>query len=306
MLTEAVLLAAGIILLVAGSDMLVDAAKGLARAIGVPMTIIGLTVISLGTSVPELVVSVTASIKGASEVALGDITGSNIAGVCLLLGVASLINPVRVTPPVARIDIPVAVVAALIPLVLSIDGSIGRLDGIVLLIAASLYFLNLYRMAHLRGFKGEHRKKPWHMRAISLAMGLIAITLGGKVTLDAALAIADAYHVSPYLIGLTVIAIGTALPELVSSSIASYRRAGDMVMGNSLGSLCFNVLFVLGLSALIHPVAVNSLLDLTVMAVACAMLMPLVMRGFVLDKSEGIFLLGFYALYMTYKVIGVA
>jgi cation:H+ antiporter len=302
MLAELVLLAVGIGLLVKGSDLLVDAAEKLALAAGIPVLIVGFTLVAAGTSVPELVVGLNASFGGLGEVVVGDVVGSNIADLCLVLGVAALVRPVKVEPSLMRLDIPAIVTVSLLFLVLAFDGVIGRMDGLVLLAAAVIYFgLILKKLKETRQPAGKPGSAGLPDVALLLA-GIAAVVIGGKVTLDTAVTIANAAGVSPYLIGLTVIAVGTSLPELATSAVASRKGSGDLVLGNNLGSFSFNALVITGLCALISPLPVPDFLDLAVMAMAGALLVPLILRGYVLDKRGGLFLIVVYTAYIAYKI----
>jgi cation:H+ antiporter len=303
MLLEIVLLAVGIGFLVKGSDLLVDAAERLALAAGVPTLIVGFTLVAAGTSVPELVIGLNAVFDGVGELVIGDVVGSNIADICLVLGVAALISPIRVKPSIAKLDIPAIFVISLLFGLLALDGQIGRMDGLVLLAAAVAYFyLILRNLKKARPAGAVPVSAGWQDIALMVA-GIAAVVIGGKVTVDAAVSIATGLGINPYLIGLTIVAIGTSLPELVTSAVAARKGSGDLILGNNLGSFSFNALVITGLCALISPLVVPDFLDLTVMAVACALLFPLVLRGFVLDKWEGVCLVVFYGAYIGYKVL---
>ena len=305
MLLEIVLLAIGIALLVKGADLLVDAAEKLALAAGVPVLVIGFTLVAAGTSVPELVVDTGAALSGVGELAVGDIVGSNIVDICLMLGIAAVIRPVVVHRSVLKLEIPAAIAISLLFLAVAFDGSIGRLDGMILIAAALVYFYLVLRRLKKVEQPVVRPGPASRADAALLVVGLIAIILGGKITLDSAVSIATAIGVSPYLIGLIVVAIGTSLPELATSVTASRRGSGDLVLGNCLGSFSFNALVIIGLCALITPLPVPGFLDITVMGVASFLLLPLVLRGNVLDKQEGILLITFYAVYVVYKVLTI-
>lgn len=305
MLLEIVLLAIGIALLVKGADLLVDAAEKLALAAGVPVLVIGFTLVAAGTSVPELVVDTGAALSGVGELAVGDIVGSNIVDICLMLGIAAVIRPVVVHRSVMKLEIPAAIAISLLFLAVAFDGSIGRLDGMILIAVALVYFYLVLRRLKKVEQPVVRPGPASRADAALLVVGLIAIILGGKITLDSAVSIATAIGVSPYLIGLIVVAIGTSLPELATSVTASRKGSGDLVLGNCLGSFSFNALVIIGLCALITPLPVPGFLDITVMGVASFLLLPLVMRGNVLDKQEGILLITFYAVYVVYKVLTI-
>jgi len=264
---------------------------------------VGFTLIAAGTSVPELVVDTGAALSGVGELAVGDIVGSNIVNICLVLGVAALIRPIRVHPSIVRLEVPVTIAVSMLFLFVALDGTIGRWDGMLLIAAALIdFFLILRKLKKTR--QPAVRLGPAGLKdAIFMAAGVVAVIIGGKITLDEAVNIATVAGISPYLIGLTVIAIGTSLPELATSITASGRGTGDLVLGNILGSFSFNALVIIGLCALITPLPVLSLLDPSVMALSSILLIPLIMRGYVLDRQEGIMLIAFYLTYLAYKIM---
>ncbi|OPY29793.1 MAG: putative membrane protein [Methanocella sp. PtaU1.Bin125] len=297
------LLAVGIALLIKGSDLLVDSAEKLALGVGVPVLIVGFTLVAAGTSVPELVVGLNAVLQGVGDVVPGNVVGANIANLCLILGVAALVRPLVVRKSIVRFDIPAVVVISVLIALLALDGTIGGADGLVLLAAAAVYFYFILRTLKQTHPPSAERKRPRLIDIALLAAGIIAVMAGGKITLDTAVGIAVSIGVSPYLIGLTVISIGTTLPELATSVTASHKGSGDLVLGNCLGSFSFNALVILGLCSLINPLPIPGFLDIAVMGIVAAMLMPLILRGYVLDKQEGALLVTFYVLYIAYQIL---
>jgi cation:H+ antiporter len=302
-IAEIALLAIGIGLLVKGSDLVVDAAEKLALAAGVPVLIVGFTLVAAGTSVPELVVDTGAALSGVGELAVGDIVGSNIVNIFLVLGVAALLKPIRVHPSIVRLEVPVTIAVALLFLFVAWDGIIGQLDGMLLIAAALVDFYLILRKLKKTRQPAVRFGPAGRKDAMFMVAGVVAVIIGGKITLDQAVNIATVAGISPYLIGLTVIAIGTSLPELATSVTASRKGTGDLVLGNILGSFSFNALVIIGLCALITPLPVLSLLDPSVMAIASILLVPLILRGYVLSRLEGVFLIAFYLTYLAYKVL---
>jgi cation:H+ antiporter len=300
---EVTLLAIGIILLVKGSDLLVESAEKLALAAGVPVLIVGFTLVAAGTSVPELVVDTGAALAGVGELAVGDIVGSNIVNICLAMGVAALVRPVVVERSIMKMELPATIGVSLLFLLVASDGTIGRLDGLVLIAAAPVFFYLILRKWKNAG------QPPLRIGSASLAdvvllvVGLAAVLIGGKATLDAAVGIATEAGISPYLVGLVVVAVGTSLPELATSATASRKGSSDLLIGNILGSFGFNALVIIGLCALITPLSVPSLVDPAVMVVTAILLVPLIVKGYVLNKREGVILLAFYALFIAYKIL---
>jgi cation:H+ antiporter len=303
MWVEIALLAVGIGLLVKGSDLLVEAAEKLALAAGVPVLIVGFTLVAAGTSVPELVVDTGAALSGVGELAVGDIVGSNIVNICLVLGIAALVRPVRVNPSLVKLEVPATIAVSLLFLLVAFDRTIGRLDGAILIAAALIYFYLILRKLKKVRQPSVSPGTTSLADAALLGVGLIAIVLGGKLTLDAAVGIATAAGISPYLVGLLIVAVGTSLPELATSATASRKGSGDLVLGNNLGSFGFNVLVIIGLCALITPLPVPSLLDPAVMAFTTILLLSLIRGRNLLGRREGVFLLAFYLTYIAYKVL---
>jgi cation:H+ antiporter len=302
-----VLLVIGVGILVKGSDLLVDSATSIALALGASITIIGLSVVAFGTSLPELVVGVSSSLEGAGEIALGDVIGANIANICLIIGAAAIIRPIVISPDSYREDIPVTIAATLLLLILSLDGMLDFKDGFILMAGMLAYIFWLYLKAKNKdknSIEGK-RKKASNKDYILLILGTGMALLGGKLTVDSAIIMAEFAGISQYLIGITVIAIGTALPELTTAVFSSLKNKGELALGNSLGSVCINTMLILGIAALINPIPVYQPQDIAIVAIITIILLPLVIRGNVLAKWEGMFLIIFYFIYISLKVIGV-
>lgn len=254
------LIVVGFVLLMMGANWLVNGASGLAKRFHVPDLVIGLTIVAFGTSAPELVVNLVAATTGSSEIALTNILGSNIINTLVILGVAGAICPIASQESSRRFDIPLSAWAGLAVLLLVLitpeGGGINRLGGVFLLIFFALFMWVMIRKA-IKGdgvVEDEEFKAMKAWKAILMVIiGLVALVFGGDLIVDSAKTIATAWGVSEYVIGLTIVALGTSLPELATSAVAAFKGNSDLAIGNVIGSNIFNVFFVLGISSLISP-----------------------------------------------------
>ena len=319
-----VALVGGLACLVAGAEFLVRGAAGIAGRLGIAPVIVGLTVVAFGTSAPELAVSVSASTSGSADVALGNVVGSNIGNILLILGAAALVGARAVDQRIGRIDSPVLLVASVGVLVLSLDNEIGRVDGLVLFGGIVAYVAWLVRSATrerpevleeydeaIEVLDGGDAERPLLVQIGLVAIGLAVLVGGSQLLVNSATDIAEDLGVSDLVIGLTVVAIGTSLPELATSVLAAIRGQRDIAVGNVVGSNLFNLLCVLGLTGIISsdgiPVANASLqLDLPVMLAATAALLPVVRRGFRIERWEGVIFIALYVAYVGYLVVDAA
>lgn len=302
------LLALGFVLLVKGADWFVEGASKVAEKFGIPQLVIGLTIVAIGTSLPEAAVSVSAALKGSAEITIGNIVGSNIMNVLLILGITSAIKPIAVQKSTVRYELPfVIAVSALLFGLGYIDHVVGRTDGIILWGLLICYLVYLLRMAK----KGENAQeetpegdKPmpvWKM-IVLIIVGGVMIVIGSDVAVDAATALARIFGMSERLIGLTIVAFGTSLPELVTSATAAVKGKVDIAVGNIVGSNIFNILFVVGTSALITPVAyaANFFVDSIVCIATVVLLWVLVVKNKRLGRMGGVCMLACYAAYFVY------
>lgn len=253
------LIVVGFILLIYGADWLVKGASGLAKRFNMPDLVIGLTVVAFGTSAPELVVNLVAAISGSSEIALTNILGSNIINTLVILGITALIHPVASQTSSRRFDIPLSAWAGFIVLIIVLvtpaGGGITRWGGIVLLLFFTLFMYMVIRKAMKESATQEEGFQPmktWKTLLL-ITIGLIGLIFGGQMIVASAKHIATSWGVSEYIIGLTIVALGTSLPELATSAVAAFRKNSDLAIGNVIGSNIFNVFFVLGISAAIRP-----------------------------------------------------
>lgn len=311
---QILLLIVGFAMLIKGADWFVDGAAGLARKMGIPQLVIGLTIVAMGTSAPEAAVSISAALQGTADIAIGNVVGSNILNILIILGITALIRSIKIQKSTLWIEIPFMIVITIILIFLGRSGLVVSLaEGIILLIlfVAYLTYLfilskkgNLQDEAEEEGEKKPIKNKVW-FRIIMLVVGGIVIVLGSNITVNAATAITEAVHISERFIGLTIVALGTSLPELVTSVVAARKGNADIAIGNIVGSNIFNILFVIGLSSFITPVIYPAtfLIDGIVAVLAGVLLFVSVLKGRELKKVWGIVFLVAYAAYFVYLVL---
>lgn len=297
------ILCMGFVLLVKGSDFFVDGSAGIAARFGIPQLVIGLTIVAMGTSAPEAAVSITAALEGSADIAIGNIVGSNILNIFIILGIAAVIVSMRVEKSTIKYEIPYMIGCSVLLLCMGLDGEITRLEGIVLWIAFIAYLVYLLLQAKKNKEEMQQTKdgKLW-TEAIFIVGGLVAIILGSKLAVYGATGLARALGISERFIGLTIVALGTSLPELFTSVNAAKKGNADIAIGNIVGSNIFNILFVIGTTGLITPVpfAPNYIKDSWVMIGAAVILLLCVLRKKVLNRAGGILLLLCYGAYFAY------
>lgn len=304
---QIVFLVVGFCMLIKGADFFVEGTSGIARKFGIPQLVIGLTVVAMGTSAPEAAVSITAACKGNADITIGNIVGSNILNILVILGVTAVITTLTVARSTIWNEIPFMTAISVLLLVLGLDGSISLTDGMILEAAFILYLAYLFWMAKHKPEEQTvpHRQRSIWMLLFGAAIGFILIVWGSDVTVDAATAIAKFCGMSDRFIGLTIVALGTSLPELVTSVAAARRGNADIAIGNIIGSNIFNILFVVGLSALIVPIPFASAFRFdTMVAIGVGMLLFLcAFRKQKLDRRAGYVLLICYAVYFCLIVV---
>lgn len=302
---------AGIVLLLAGGELVVRGAGRLALAAGLSPLVVGLTVVAFCTSAPELAASVIAATKGTPELALGNVVGSNIANIGLILGLAGLVRPFPVHGGILLREMPLVIGATALFALLAWDGQFSRFDGFILIVALVVYLGWMLRSergkgdAELEKEYGETLDKGSLSVAHQVGLVLMGVALlvgGANLLVDGAVEIATAAGLSPRVIGLTVVAIGTSLPELASSLIAAWKKEGDIVLGNVLGSNIFNLLGILGVTALVHPFQVDleaAGFDLWVLVIFSVALLPIFWAGSALRRWEFALLVAGYCAYIA-------
>jgi len=296
-------LLAGLIGLFLGGEALVRGSVGIARRMAIPPLLIGLTVVGFGTSTPELLVSVEAAWRGVPDIALGNIVGSNIANILLIVGLSALVWPIRVIGATLRRDTAVMMAAALVLVPIFYLGQVGRLSGALLVLGLACYLIWAYLKPGVAVIEDEGVPAPSSLlvSALWVAGGLVALMLGARFLVDGAVAIARGYGISEAFIGLTIVAVGTSLPELATSLIAAVRRQSEIAIGNIVGSNIFNVLGILGVTALITPIPVASrflTFDLPVLIAVSLVLCVLLVTRPVIGRAIGVAMLAGYAAYI--------
>lgn len=297
----------GFILLIKGADFFVEGSSAAAKLLRVPSVIIGLTVVAMGTSAPELSVSVTAALSGNNAIAVGNVIGSNIFNLMVVTGVCGVILPMAVDEGILKGDFIFSIVISLAFLAMIFwDLQLGRVDGLLLLALFGYFLVRLVTKALKGRVKGEEEIEtlsPLKM-LVFVVGGIIAIVLGGDLVVDSASQIAAQFGLSQNLIGLTIVAMGTSLPELVTSIVASRKGENGLALGNVIGSNIFNILMILGISSAIHPITVDSqsIVDLAVLIVFSVIVWVMARRGKQVNRIEGVVMLALYAGYMVYII----
>lgn len=307
----------GFYVLIKGADLLVDGAVAIAQKMKISSIVIGLTIVAFGTSAPELVVNILSSIKGTSEIAIGNILGSNIVNILLILGVSAMFYPLTTKKNTVWKEIPFSLLAAVLLGVLVndrlIDGynlsELSRTDGIIFLSFFIIFIYYTFGIAKIRekmDDEVEAVNMSYLKSAIFIFLGIIGLVLGGKWIVEGAIKVAEYFHVSQSLIGLTIVAIGTSLPELATSIVAAYKKHADIAVGNVVGSNIFNIFFVLGISAIIKPLPFNAVFDFDIMITILASLIlffiMFVGKKHTITKNEGFIMVSLYIFYIAFLV----
>ena len=307
-------LVGGLVLLVLGGELLVRGGSGLGRAMGLSPLVVGLTIVAFATSAPELAVSLDATRSGSPGLAVGNVVGSNIANVLLVLGLSALLLPVAVGSQLIRTDVPVMVAVSVLVLLIALDGAVGRVEGLLLVVLLVAYVAWILRLSRRQGIDlpvpgAVVAAAPRPLRDAALVVvGVALLVLGARLLVGAATEIAGAFGVSDLVIGLTVVAVGTSLPELATSVIAAVRGQREMAIGNVVGSNIFNLTVVLGLTAAIAPggVPVDAAalrFDLPVMVAVAVALVPIVVTGREIARWEAGVFVAYYVAYVAYLLL---
>jgi cation:H+ antiporter len=298
----------GIILLFAGAEGLVRGSSSLALKLGISPLVIGLTIVGFATSSPELVVSIRAAVIGNSEIVLGNVIGSNIANIALILGCAALIKPLRVNVDVIRKEVPILIGVSILLIIILIDGEVGFVDGIIFIAGILVYIIVSIVFAKKEKnvnaeiiYENEFQSNfKTHLLVLLILTGAVLLVFGANIFLKSAIALSKLLGMSDAVIGLTVVAIGTSLPELITSVVASIRNKADIAIGNAVGSSIFNILFILGVTAVIMPITARGIgyIDLGVMMLTAVIILPMSFRGYKINRVEGLILLFGYIIYI--------
>ena len=303
MIISLLLLAVGFVFLVKGADWFVGGASSIAARLGIPQLVIGLTIVAMGTSAPEAAVSITAALKGSADITIGNVVGSNIMNVLVILGLAASLTTISVATSTIFREIPFMIAVTALLLILGLDGTVTLMDGVILWGAFLVYLGYLFRMA--RNGEGDVEEisadRPIWKSALWTVVGLVFIITGSNVAVEAATDIARALGLSERLIGLTIVALGTSLPELFTSVSAAKRGNADIAIGNIVGSNIFNILFVVGTSALVTPIpfATAFRTDAMIAIVTSVLLFVCCLHRSRLSRKSGFTLLASYATYFA-------
>jgi cation:H+ antiporter len=295
-------------LLAAGAEALVRGSSSAALRLGVTPLVVGLTIVGFGTGSPEFIVSVSAALEGSSSIALGNVIGSNISNLALILGIAALVRPMAVRSEIVKREMPVMLAVTAVLWLLIYDSELSRIDGVILTVGSIGYTVLTYYLSR-KGTKKEIEEfeealekpgRPFWIDVTLIAAGLGLLIFGAHILLDGAVSVAKLFGISEIVIGLTIIAIGTSMPELATSVVASKRGEFDVAFGNAIGSNILNILFILGVTAIIHPISAEGLrgLDLAVMMGSVLLLFFLLGRNLKLDRIEGAILVIGYFVYV--------
>lgn len=297
----------GFLIMVKGADFFVEGSAGIAKKLKVPTLIIGLTIVAFGTSMPEAAISITASIQQNHSMSLGNIIGSNLFNTLLILGLSAMISPVIVKNSLIKREIPISLIASLLLLgFFFINGDlIDRLEGFVFLIFFGYFVYKMIKDSKDQDIEEVPTKYSLKINILLTIVGLAMIVLGGIITTDSAVKVALSFGMSPLLVGLTILAVGTSLPELVTSVVAAYKKESDIAIGNIVGSNIFNILFVYGASQSISPAPnpSDSWIDISILAGVTILTWIFSKTGKKIGRFEGFILFAIYIGYMAYIII---
>ena len=300
------LLVLGMVLLMKGADLFVDGSASVARKLKVPSVIIGLTIVALGTSLPEASVSITAGLMGSNEIAISNIVGSNIFNTLVVVGTSAVITPFLMDKDILNRDLKINILVSILLSIFVLNGMLNRFEGMIFLVGLVLFILNLIRSAKKNRVEDEKVETLSGIKClIYIVIGVACIIWGGDITVDSAKQIAVMLGMSDTLIGLTVVSIGTSLPELVTSVVAARKGESGLSLGNAIGSNIMNILFILGASSTIHPIAATSqnIIDTFVLIGISLLIYGIAKKGDTMTRKKGIFTILVYVIYMIYIIV---
>lgn len=311
-------LVVGFVLLIKGADLFVEGSSSVAKIFKVPTVIIGLTIVAMGTSAPETSVSISAALQGANEIAVSNVVGSNFFNLLVVVGVCALLQPINITKSLIKRDYPYSIFATVLILAFLVIGlfvsgqpQLTRIDGIILLAAFVFYLVILIRFTLISIATGhkvdveEVKTRSLPVSIIFIVIGLAGVIYGGDFVVNSATAIATTFGMSNTLIGLTIVAIGTSLPELVTSIVAAKKGEADLALGNVIGSNIFNILLVLGISSIVHTIKVefDSIIDTSLLLIVNVVVLAIVLKKkSSIGKGVGVFMILMYAVYTGYII----
>ena len=307
----------GFVFLVKGADLLVDGSASIAKKLNVPSIVIGLTIVAFGTSTPELIVNIIASAKGNTEIAIGNIIGSNIFNILFILGISAAICPLTTKKNTVWKEIPLGLLAAILLAIMANDGRIeggsfsglSRIDGIILIAFFIIFLYYTFGIAKATGESdgGQAKILNYTVSSAYIVIGLLGLVIGGKWIVDGAVKIAQSFGVSESLVGLTIVAAGTSLPELATSAVAAYKKQMDIAIGNVVGSNIFNIFWVLGVSSIIRPLPFSASSDIdnfmNIFASAILFAIMFIGKKHIVERWQGILMLLIYVGYVVFLVL---
>jgi cation:H+ antiporter len=320
LIVDVICILVGLVMILVGSDWLVDGASGVARKYGISEFVIGMTIVGIGTSMPELVSSAISAIGGHGDMALGNVTGSNICNVLLILGVTALISPIGYTKSNIRKDIPLALAVSLFLLLVLYNGfglfggvpGISRADALYLLLFFVIFMVDSFKSGKQEASEEENEEvkpMPVGKAVVLIVLGLAGLVFGGRIFVDHTVNIAEQFHVSEAFISITLMAVGTSLPELATCVVAAMKGKNQLALGNVIGSNIFNILLIIGVSGLISPFEIQSIsaVDMAMVVVVVVMLWmaALTFKKRELDRIEGAIFLLCYIGYITYLSLNI-
>ena len=314
MLLSILLIIIGFVLLIVGADLLVDGASGIAKKFHIPEIIIGLTIVSIGTSMPELFVSITSALEGHSDMAIGNVIGSNLSNLLLILGLSTMIKPVVFQKETRLYEIPMCLASTLILMIFcNTNAKISRGESAVLLILFCMFILYTIFMAKKESQKNiveidvkEEKKNSTFKDIIFIILGIVGLKIGGDLAVDNAVIVANYFNLSEKLISLTILAIGTSLPELVTSVTAAVKGNSDIAIGNIIGSNIFNILLIIGVSSVIYPITYNMSynFDISILVISTIVLaiFPFIPPKDKMSRANGVIYFLMYLLYLGFLI----
>ena len=320
LIVDVICILVGLVMILVGSDWLVDGASSVARKYGISEFVIGVTIVGIGTSMPELVSSAISAIGGHGDMALGNVTGSNICNVLLILGVTALISPIGYTKSNMRKDIPLALAVSIFLLLVLYNGfglfggvpGISRMDALFLLLFFVIFMVDSFKSGKqdaVEEVTEEGKSMPIGKAVVLIVLGLVGLVFGGRLFVDHTVSIAEQFHVSEAFISITLMALGTSLPELATCVVAAMKGKNQLALGNVIGSNIFNILLIIGASGLISPFEIQSISSVDMIMVVAAMVMlwmaALTFKKCELDRVEGAIFLLCYIGYITYLSLNI-
>ena len=304
------LIVVGMVLLIKGADFFVEGASSIAKSMKIPSLVIGLTLVSIGTSMPEFSVSLTSSIKGLNDMSFGNIIGSNIFNTFVVIGVSAILTPLAVTKQMKKYDLPILIGIYSLLILFSFVTTplvINLFESIIIFSLTFIYtaFLLLRSKKEIKEDKSEYvSKRKWYLNLLLVALGLAGIIFGGNIVVDNASKLAYKIGMSELLVGLTIVAVGTSLPELVTSVVAAKKGENDIAIGNAIGSCLFNVVLILGCCSIIEPstVSYSSIIDVIVMLASAVILLLFSFKSSKVSRWQGVVLVVIYVLYLVFII----